>query len=509
MVREISLTVTPEEASSGDMIEKAVQEKLKVKAGSFRFRVLRRSLDARRRDVKVQLSIAVYIGEEMPPLFEPVVFPDVSNARHSAVVVGFGPAGIFASLTLLEEGIKPIVLERGKNVHNRLLDTATLCQKGILDPESNYAFGEGGAGAFSDGKLYTRSVKRGNVRKVLALLVQHGADLSILEESHPHIGSDKLPYIIERIRKTILEHGGEIHFSKRVESLLRNGDETVGVRCSDGEEFSGPVILATGHSAKDIYFSLEKDGYALEAKSTAVGVRIEHPQILIDRMQYHSEMGRGRFLPPAAYSLTTQVEGRGVYSFCMCPGGVIVPASSEDGALVVNGMSPAKRGGKWANSGIVTEIRKEEMDSDDPFSVLRYIEGIERSCFNPGFSAPAESLSDFISDDPHTPLIASSYPRPLVLTRLDDVLPPVVADSLREGFKAFGRKTRGEYISPDALLIAPETRTSSPVRILRDSFMKQGRGLYPAGEGAGYAGGIVSAAVDGTEAALRLGGDLC
>ncbi|MBO8436599.1 MAG: FAD-binding protein [Spirochaetes bacterium] len=508
MIREIALTLTPEEAASEEMITQAVASKLRLKRSDFTFNIAKRSLDARRMDVKVQLVVEVYVNQQRPPLFTPVCFPDVSHASHSAIVVGFGPAGIFASLTLLENGIKPIVIERGKDVHNRLIDTAKLCQSGTLNPESNYAFGEGGAGAFSDGKLYTRSVKRGNVKKVLALLVQHGADPSILYDAHPHIGSDKLPYIIERIRNTILEHGGEIHFSKRVDSILSDGERTSGVRCSDGEEFSGPVILATGHSAKDIYFELERKGFVLEAKSTAVGVRVEHSQFLIDRMQYHSRDGRGLYLSPAAYSLKTQVSGRGVYSFCMCPGGVIVPASSEGGSMVVNGMSPSSRRGKWANSGIVTEVRREEMDGDDPFSVLRYIEGIERSCYNPGFAAPAELLVEFINDKPRTAPASSSYPRPLVLTRLDDVLPPIVAVSLREGFKAFGRMTRSAFLSDSALLIAPETRTSSPVRILRDSSMKQGAGLYPAGEGAGYAGGIVSAAIDGTEAALRLGGDL-
>ncbi len=508
MVREIALTLSPEEAAGEASVRLAAARKLKLSPSSISsLRIVRKSIDARRRDIRISLVVRVYSGEAPEPLFVPVAFPDAFHAPRSAIVVGFGPAGIFASLTLLENGIRPIVLERGKDVHSRLLDTARLSRFGILDPESNYAFGEGGAGAFSDGKLYTRSLKRGDAGKVLRLLVQFGADESILWESHPHIGSDRLPYIIEGMRNAIIEHGGEVHFGKKVTRLLGSAEETIGVECADGSSYSGPVILATGHSAKDIYLLLHSSGYILESKSTAVGVRVEHPQSLIDSMQYHAEGRRSPYLPPAAYSFVAQVSGRGVYSFCMCPGGVIVPASSENGLLAVNGMSPSSRGGRWANSGIITELRKEELEDGDPFAMLRRIEEIERRAFHPGFSAPAQRLVDFLDDRISSTLPRSSYPRPLASSRLDDVFPEIVASSLREGFRAFGRMSRGRFISDEALLIAPETRTSSPVRILRDGMMRQGRGLYPAGEGAGYAGGIVSAAIDGTEAALRLGGD--
>ncbi len=507
MVREISVSLSPEEAADSNRIKRKAAKKLGVREHDITtMRIVRKSIDARRRDVRINLSLALFLGEEAPPLYIPVEFPFVSPSSPSAVVVGFGPAGIFASLTLLENGIRPVVLERGCDVHTRLKDTARLSQSGILNPESNYAFGEGGAGAFSDGKLYTRSVKRGNVRKILSLLVQFGADEEILYESHPHIGSDNLPYIIERMRETIIDHGGEIHFGKKVTGLIRENGETRGVKCFDGSEYIGPVVLATGHSAKDVYHFLSSSGFSLEAKSTAAGVRLEHKQSLIDSIQYHTEE-KSPFLPPASYSFVTQINGRGVYSFCMCPGGVIVPAASEEGHQVVNGMSPHSRGGRFSNSGMIVELRKEELEDDDPFAMLRFIEEIERKCYNPGFAAPAERLDDFIRGRVSSSFPDTSYPRPLVPVLMDDVLPPVIAESLREGFKAFDKMTRSRFITSDALLIAPETRTSSPVRILRDDGMRQGRGLYPAGEGAGYAGGIVSAAIDGTEAALRLGGD--
>ncbi len=443
----------------------------------------------------------------MPDLYQKTVFQDVHKARQSAVVVGFGPAGIFSSLTLLENGIRPIVIERGKDVQARLRDTALLSRDGILNTESNYAFGEGGAGAFSDGKLYTRSNKRGDVNKVLSLLVQHGADEDILYESHPHIGSDRLPYIIKRMRETIIAHGGEVYFGKKAVKLIEKAGETAGVVCSDGSEYLGPVILATGHSAKDVYYFLRDSGFQLEAKSTAAGVRVEHRQSLVDSIQYHTDGKRDPHLPPATYSFVTQVRGRGVYSFCMCPGGVIVPAASEEGHQVVNGMSPHSRAGRFANSGIIVELRKEELDDNDPFSMMRFIEEIEQKCFNPGFAAPAQRLDDFLSGRVSSSFPETSYPRPLVSMSMDEVLPPLIASSLREGFEAFNRMTRSRFVSEEALLIAPETRTSSPVRILRNEKMQQGRGFYPAGEGAGYAGGIVSAAIDGTEAALRLGGE--
>ncbi len=504
MIRDIDITLSPEEASDPLSIERRALRKAGVRECSGHT-ILRRSIDARHRSVSICLRVRLYIGEEKAPSFTPIPFLPVSG-RDKAVVVGAGPAGLFAALTLIENGIAPIVLERGKDVHSRLQDTARLSRDGVLDSESNYAFGEGGAGAFSDGKLYTRSSKRGDVGRILRLFVQFGADEEILYDAHPHIGSDRLPAIIERMRNAIIEAGGEVRFSSRVTGLLKKGDETVGVRLSTGEEVMGSVILATGHSAKDVYSFLSGSGYALEAKDTAVGVRLEHQQALIDSMQYHTDR-RGPFLPPASYSFVTQAGGRGVYSFCMCPGGSIVPASTEPDALVVNGMSPASRGGAFANSGIVVELRCSDLDSSDPFSMLRYIEGIERRAWNPGFVAPAQRMTDFIDDRLSSSLPRTTYHPGVVSRRMDDVLPPLIASSLREGLRAFGRMSRSRFISDDALLIAPETRTSSPIRILRDDGMRQGRGLYPAGEGAGYAGGIVSAAIDGSEAALRLKGD--
>lgn len=507
MIRDIDMVLRPEEGTGETVLAKTASRKLHVSPRDIQaVTIIRRSIDARRSDVKINVRARVYIGES-PEVRNPVVYQDVSSAPD-AVVVGAGPAGLFAALSLIECGIRPVVLERGKDVHSRRLDTALLSREGKLNPESNYAFGEGGAGAYSDGKLYTRSTKRGDPGKILRILVQHGADESILYDAHPHIGTDKLPLIIENIRKTIIRSGGEVRFSSKVTGLLRRGDEVSGVVLESGEEVHGPVILATGHSAKDVYSFLLEGNYSLEAKSTAVGVRLEQPQALIDSIQYHRDDGRGPYLPPASYSFTAQVNGRGVYSFCMCPGGFVVPASTEEGLLVINGMSPSNRGGRWANSGMITEIRKEEIDGDDPLRVLRYIESIERSSYRPGFIAPAERMTDFCYDRPSGILPESSYRPGLIAARLDDVLPPVVTSSLRSGFLVFSERTRGRFLTDEGTVIACETRTSSPVRILRDDAMRQGKGLYPAGEGAGYAGGIVSAAMDGDEAARSLWRDM-
>ena len=347
MTKDVNLVLTPEEASD----EKAVIRKASSSLGIAHKRIcgvryIRKSIDARRRDVRINLLLRVFIDEDAKSIWTEAVFPVLDESSPSAIVVGSGPAGLFSALTLLEKGIRPVVLERGKDVHERKKDCALLCTRGILDCNSNYSFGEGGAGAYSDGKLFTRSVKRGDVGKVLSLFVQHGADENILYEAHPHIGTDRLPSVIENIRNTIIRSGGEVHFNTLVTSLIRSGDRVTGVRCSDGSEFSGPVILATGHSAKDVYRFLDKDGIRLEPKDTAVGVRVEHPQALIDSIQYHSPAGRGLYLPPATYSFVTQVGGRGVYSFCMCPGGSVVPAATEDGMQVVNGMSSSSRSGR-------------------------------------------------------------------------------------------------------------------------------------------------------------------
>lgn len=503
MTRDIDLILRPEECKNEELLKRKASFKANVAERDINaIKIIRKSIDARRADVKINVKLRLYINEEVKPLFEEVKFREV-DSKKQVIIVGAGPAGLFASLTLLELGIKPIVLERGKSVHARRLDTAKLSREGILNEESNYAFGEGGAGAFSDGKLYTRSVKRGDVKKVLNLFVQHGADESILFEQHPHIGTDKLPKVIENIRETIKKYGGEVRFSSKVVSLIRKEEKTIGVVLESGEELNGPVILATGHSAKDIYKHLYSAGYSLECKDTAIGVRLEHPQSLIDKMQYHNEKGRGEFLPPAEYSFVTQALGRGVYSFCMCPGGVIVPAATENGHQVVNGMSSSSRSGLFANSAMVSELRVSDIEIKNPLSMLDYIESIEAKAYRPGFVAPACLMKDFTENKVSCNLIKTTYPRGVECASFSDILPKFVVESIREGFKAFGYMTKGRFLTNDAIMVGVETRTSSPVRILRDENMRQGFGLYPAGEGAGYAGGIVSAAIDGTEAAKR------
>ena len=505
MVRDLDIVLTPEEASDDRSMTISCAKRLRVDRRDITaVQWLRRSIDSRRPPVRIAARLRVYIGQPAKPLSKPTCFRDADPSRP-VIIVGAGPAGLFAALRALEVGMFPIVLERGCDVHQRRRDVARLNREGVLDEESNYAFGEGGAGAFSDGKLYTRSVKRGDVSKVLSLFVQHGAKDEILFDSHPHIGSDVLPKVIENIRGTILAHGGQVHFRTRVTGLVRTSDEVRGVVCADGREFHGPVVLATGHSARDVYAFLRRDGYTMSAKDVAVGVRLEHPQSLIDRMQYHSAEGRGRFLPPASYSFVTQVDGRGVYSFCMCPGGFIVPASSEQGALVVNGMSPSNRGGRWADSGIVVQLRVSDIPYADELSMLEYISSIERRCFSEGFKAPAQRMTDFLEDRLSSGLPRSSYVPGLVSRRMDDVLPDLIAGSLRRGLGDFVRKSHGLFLCEDALLIAPETRTSSPVRIERGPDFCQMKGFYPCGEGAGHAGGIVSAALDGIACIDALG----
>ncbi len=502
MKKDIDMVLTPRQAAVPEELKAAAARKAGIRERDITgVRFIRKSIDARRKDVKINARIRIVTGDETDEPFEKTLFS--SSCRRDCVVVGAGPAGLFAALTLLEEGWRPIVLERGVDVHARKRDTARLCREGILNPESNYAFGEGGAGAFSDGKLYTRSDKRGDVFRVLSLLCQHGADPSILYETHPHIGTEKLPGVIENIRKTIIAHGGEVRFSARVTGLIREGDEITGVTSTAGD-FRGPVILATGHSAHDVYHFLLDGGYDIEARDVAVGVRLEHPQHLIDEIQYHSPKGRGDYLPPAAYSFVTQAGGRGVYSFCMCPGGIIVPAATEPGHQVVNGMSPSSRGTRWANSAMVVQLKCSDIDSSGPLSMLEYIRGIERSCHNEGFKAPAQRMKDFLEHRMSADLPDTSYIPGVIPAMMDDVLPPLVCDGLRMGFGAFGRMTRGAFVTNDALMIAPETRTSSPVRIIRRGDFSAIRGLYPSGEGAGYAGGIVSAAMDGIASAKAL-----
>lgn len=497
MVKDLNLVLTPRDAAVTENLRRICAAKLSVRPDDISaVRFIRKSIDSRRSEVKVNALVRVFIGQEEDEYCVRTDFREVSSGR-SVVIVGSGPAGLFAALSCLEHGLKPVVLERGRNVHERRVDTALLNREGRLDSESNYAFGEGGAGAFSDGKLFTRSVKRGDVGKVLSLFVQHGAQPDILSDAHPHIGSDVLPRVIENIRNTIISHGGEVHFSTKVTRLVRSGDAVTGAACDDGRVFTGPVILATGHSAHDVYRFLQHDGYALQAKEIAVGVRLEHPQDLIDRMQYHSQKGRGDYLPAASYRFVTQVGGRGVYSFCMCPGGFVIPASSSEGLLVVNGMSPSNRGSRWANSGMVVQIRLEDIGCTDELSMLRWTEEIERTCFNPLYRAPAQRMTDFMQGRASSTLASSSYIPGLIPCAMDDVLPRLVSDSLRRGLGDFVRMTRGAFLTSEATLIAPETRTSSPVRIVRGDDYCQIPGLYPCGEGAGYAGGIVSAALDG------------
>ena len=500
MIKDIDLTLTPQEAFEERTIKKKAASKCGLPFTKVTgVKILRKSIDARRVEIKINLRVRLFVGEEVKNTWNPVSFPDVSSSP-SCIVVGMGPAGLFAALTLIEKGMRPIVLERGKDVHERKRDCALLCTKGELDTESNYVYGEGGAGAYSDGKLYTRSVKRGDVPKVLSLLVQHGADESILYETHPHIGTDRLPSVIENIRNTILKSGGEVHFNTKVVSLIKKDENVIGVKCGNGEEYLGPVILATGHSAKDVYRFLSISSVPLEAKDTAVGVRLEHPQSLIDQIQYHNPKGRGDYLPPATYSFVTQVNGRGVYSFCMCPGGSIVPTATEYGYLSVNGMSSSSRSGSKANSAMVVQIRREDVPDKGIFSVMDWVEELERNSFRDKFMAPAQRMADFVSNRLSSSLPGTTYAPGLVSSDLYGVLPPIVSSSLKEGFMAFNAMTRGKFLTNEAVMIASETRTSSPIRIIREDFNAV-PGLYPAGEGSGYAGGIVSAAIDGTEVA--------
>lgn len=473
--------------------------------------ILKRSIDARQRRVMVNLTVRCFI-DELPDninRYEPYLYGDVSNAQ-TVVVVGAGPGGLFAALRLIELGLRPVVLERGKNVDDRRRDLARISRENIVDENSNYSFGEGGAGAYSDGKLYTRSKKRGSVDRILQIFNQFGASENILIDAHPHIGSDKLPAVIKAMRQQILKSGGDVRFSTRVTGLKMDGMSVVGAVCEDGLEFDGPVILATGHSARDVYRMLEGLNIEIEAKGIAVGVRLEHPQKLIDQIQYHSSEGRGEWLPAAEYSFVTQVDGRGVYSFCMCPGGIIVPAASGPNQLVVNGMSPSNRGSRWANSGMVVEIRPEDVDEEyakyGNLKMMAFQEDLERLCYEQAGktqNAGAQRMRDFVEGRASVDLPRTSYAPGIHPSRLDKWLPEQIGKRLQQGFRKFGSFARG-FLTNEAILIGVESRTSSPVRIPRDrETMVHIRidGLYPCGEGAGYAGGIVSAAMDGEKCA--------
>ena len=527
MVKDYQIRVTPQAAYSEQSISEyiAQEDGLDVRTINT-VRVLKRSIDARQRQVYVNLTVRVYINE-MPQDngFVKTDYPDVSRGKP-VVVVGEGPAGLFASLRLIEHGFRPIVIERGKDVRERKKDLAKIKSEQRVDPESNYCFGEGGAGAYSDGKLYTRSKKRGSIEKILNVFCQFGASTSILADTHPHIGTDRLPRVIENMRLQIIKSGGEVHFQTKMTELLLSGDEVKGVVCRNmqtmsEEIYEGPVILATGHSARDVYRYLAHSGIEIEAKGIAVGVRLEHPSHLIDQIQYHNRQGRGRWLPAAEYSFVTQVEGRGVYSFCMCPGGFIIPAATDERQIVVNGMSPSSRGGQWSNSGMVVELRpedvvreigqmavedRERIDGSGALSMMCYQEYLEKLCWQQGNmkqTAPAQRMADFCRGKLSYDLPHSSYAPGLVSSPLHFWLPKGIASRLQEGFSYFGKQRRG-FLTNEACLIAAETRTSSPVRITRDSEKLSHirlKGLYPCGEGAGYAGGIVSAAVDGERCA--------
>ncbi|MDR3251665.1 MAG: FAD-binding protein [Tannerella sp.] len=511
MIKEIRIRVSPAEAANEATLRAvACREAGFASSEICAVRILKRSIDARQRNIVVNLDLRVFVNE-LPPEneYETIEYRDVSGGKP-VVVVGAGPGGLFAALRLIELGLKPVVIERGKNVHERKRDIALISREHVVDPESNYCFGEGGAGAYSDGKLYTRSKKRGSVNRILNIFCQHGANASILYDAHPHIGTDKLPRVIENIRNTIINSGGEAHFGACMESLIIRADEVTGVRTRDGRSFMGQVILATGHSARDVYRYLDRMKIAVEAKGIAVGVRLEHPQEIIDNIRYHSKVGRGEHLPAAEYGFVAQSAGRGVYSFCMCPGGFVVPAACKTEEVVVNGMSASNRGSRWANSGIVVEIRPEDIRSedmpDDEFSdalkVMRYQERLERMSWQNGGmkqSAPAQRMVDFMQKRNSTDLPSSSYTPGLLASPLHHWAPEYITSRLREGFRSFDNVSRG-FLTNEAVLIGMETRTSSPVRILRESGTLRHatlKGLYPCGEGAGYAGGIVSAAIDG------------
>ena len=537
MIQEYQLRVLPEVAANEQQLkEYLVQEKGLNVRNINATRILKRSIDARQRTIFVNLNVRVYLNE-MPKddEYQPTIYKNVED-KPQVIVVGAGPGGLFAALRLIELGLRPIIVERGKNVRDRKKDLAQISREHTVNPESNYSFGEGGAGAYSDGKLYTRSKKRGNVDKILNVFCQHGASTAILVDAHPHIGTDKLPRVIENMRNTILECGGEVHFETRMEALIIENDEIKGIETHTGQTILGPVILATGHSARDVYRWLAANQVEVEAKGIAVGVRLEHPSELIDQIQYHSKDGRGKYLPAAEYSFVNQVDGRGVYSFCMCPGGFVVPAASGPQQIVVNGMSPSNRGSRWSNSGMVVELRPEDLLSGElrvesgelvmqhdsaansqlstlnsPLNMMYFQEALEYNCWQQGNmrqTAPAQRMQDFTRKKLSYDLPESSYAPGLISSPLHFWMPPFITERLSKGFQQFGRYSHG-FLTNEAVMIGVETRTSAPVRIIRDRETLQHvriRGLFPCGEGAGYAGGIVSAGIDGERCAEAVAG---
>ena len=537
MIQEYQLRVLPEVAANEQQLkEYLVQEKGLNVRNINATRILKRSIDARQRTIFGNLNVRVYLNE-MPKddEYQPTIYKNVED-KPQVIVVGAGPGGLFAALRLIELGLRPIIVERGKNVRDRKKDLAQISREHTVNPESNYSFGEGGAGAYSDGKLYTRSKKRGNVDKILNVFCQHGASTAILVDAHPHIGTDKLPRVIENMRNTILECGGEVHFETRMEALIIENDEIKGIETHTGQTILGPVILATGHSARDVYRWLAANQVEVEAKGIAVGVRLEHPSELIDQIQYHSKDGRGKYLPAAEYSFVNQVDGRGVYSFCMCPGGFVVPAASGPQQIVVNGMSPSNRGSRWSNSGMVVELRPEDLLSGElrvesgelamqhdsaansqlstlnsPLNMMYFQEALEYNCWQQGNmrqTAPAQRMQDFTRKKLSYDLPESSYAPGLISSPLHFWMPPFITERLSKGFQQFGRYSHG-FLTNEAVMIGVETRTSAPVRIIRDRETLQHvriRGLFPCGEGAGYAGGIVSAGIDGERCAEAVAG---
>ncbi len=540
MIKTIRTRVLPQVWADAERLEEQLCKENAISRKALKgIRMKHTSIDARQRQVMVQLDVDLYINEQPPVLhFQPKLYKELPAAAPQAVIVGAGPGGLFAALRLIELGVKPVVLERGRNVADRRRDVALITREQRVDPESNFCFGEGGAGAFSDGKLFTRSKKRGNVQEVLEGLCQFGADTGILDASHPHIGTDRLPAIIANIREKIIGCGGEIHFETAVEELIIHSSSVVGVRTRDGREFLGPVILATGHSARDIYRMLHRQHILIEAKGLAIGSRLEHPQSLIDQIQYHSKEGRGKYLPAAEYSFVTQATGskdggenRGVYSFCMCPGGVIVPSATAPEQVVVNGMSASARGSKWANAAMVTEVRVEDLptlasqlplsetptgrqfEGEDlltsPLAMMAVQEAIEQQCWLNGNRtqvAPAQRMTDFVRGRLSADLPASSYTPGVIASPIHFWMPRFISSRMQQALQFFGQRAHG-FLTDEALLVGAETRTSSPVRIPRDRETlchPVVAGLYPCGEGAGFAGGIVSAAMDGQRCAEAL-----
>jgi uncharacterized FAD-dependent dehydrogenase len=511
----IQLSVLPETAANEKLLKELLSEQLGL--SNFEFKILKRSIDARRKPVTINLKIEIYLdNEEQPETITENKYKDVKEADH-VLIVGFGPAGIFAALKLIELGLKPIVIERGKDVRSRRRDLAAINKEQIVNPESNYCFGEGGAGTYSDGKLYTRSKKRGDVNSILATLVEHGAPRDIMVDAHPHIGTNKLPNVVTQMRETILRYGGEILFNTKLIDLLTENNQVIGIKTQNGNEILAKhVILATGHSARDIFHLLNDKGIAIESKPFALGVRVEHPQRLIDTIQYHSKE-KNDFLPPASYKLVQQVKQRGVFSFCMCPGGIIAPCATSPGEIVTNGWSPSKRNNPYANSGIVVTVEEEDLEpfkTHGPLAGLEFQKSIERRAFeiagnieNEGQLAPAQRLSDFIKGKVSSDLPNCSYTPGVVSAPVHEILPKAITKRLQEGFTMFGSKMKG-YLDKDAIVVGVESRTSSPVKIPRDSASLQHpeiKGLYPCGEGAGFAGGIVSAAIDGEKCAEAIG----